>query len=153
MNVGSTGANDPLNTPIHHRSLFGGFNNLFSSNFLHNSVQGTQNSDLVTTSSSGNVDLIQAGTNTSYQFSLAQGDQLDLSQILAGAPVNQDLSNIGQYVKVIGHGPNDPGFGSGTQTVLQITGPNGQAIVHLEGSGRLNVHDLVKHDAIIPPTH
>jgi hypothetical protein len=153
VNLGTTGANDPLNVPIHHRNLFGGFGNLFSSNFLHSSGQGTQNSDLASVSSGGNVDLIQAGTNASYQFNLAQGDRLDLSQILAGAPVKQDLSNIGQYVKVIGHGPNDPGFGSGTQTVLQITGPNGQAIVHLEGSGRLNVHDLVKHDSIIPPSH
>ena len=152
MNLGTTGANDPLNTPIHHHNIFGGFNNLFSSNFLQGSGQGTQNTDFASVSTSGTVDLIQAGTN-SYQFSLAQGDKLDLSQILAGAPVNQDLSNIGQYVKVIGHGPNDPGYGSGTQTVLQITGPNGTAIVHLEGSGKLNVHELVKNDAIIPPTH
>jgi hypothetical protein len=56
-------------------------------------------------------------------------------------------------VKVIGHGPNDPGFGQGTQTVLQITGPAGQAIVHLEGSGKLDVKDLVKHDSLIPPSH
>jgi hypothetical protein len=153
VTLGATGGSDPLTTPIHHGNLFGRFDNLFSFNFLQGSGQGTQNSDLASVSTGGTVDLVQAGTNTSTLFNLAQGDKLDLSQILAGAPVNQDLSNISQYVKVIGHGPNDPGFGQGTQTVLQITGPNGQAIVHLEGSGRLNVHDLVKNDAIIPPTH
>ena len=96
--------------------------------------------------------LIQAGTHSSVPFSLARGDQLDLSQILHGAPAAQDLTNIGQFVKVLGHGPNDPSFGYGTQTVIQSSGPSDQAIVHLQGSGKLDLQDLVKHDSLIPPS-
>jgi hypothetical protein len=95
---------------------------------------------------------IQGGTHSSVPFSLARGDQLDLSQILHGAPVAQDLTNIRQFVKVLGHGPNDPSFGHGTQTVIQISGPSDQAIVHLQGSGKLDLQDLVKHDGLIPPS-
>ena len=64
----------------------------------------------------------------------------------------QDLTNIRQFVKVLGHGPNDPSFGYGTQTVIQISGPSDQAIVHLQGSGKLDLEDLVKHDSLIPPS-
>jgi hypothetical protein len=96
--------------------------------------------------------LIEAGTHSSVPFSLARGDQLDLSQILHDAPAAQDLTNISQFVKVLGHGPNDPAFGHGTKTVVQISGPSDPAIVHLQGSGKLDLQDLVKHAGLIPPS-
>jgi len=96
--------------------------------------------------------LIEAGTHGSVPFSLARGDQLDLSQILHDVPAAQDLTNIQQFVKVLGHGPNDPGFGHGTKTVVQISSPSDQAIVHLQGSGKLDLQDLVKHAGLIPPS-
>jgi hypothetical protein len=48
--------------------------------------------------------------------------------------------------------PERPAFGHGTKTVVQISGPSGQAIVHLQGSGKLNLQDLVKHAGLIPPS-
>jgi hypothetical protein len=148
-----------LTIPLDHTSLLGSLDIAFHSNFMYPSgyIYGGKDTSGSHTPASGDAVsglqwLIQGGTHSSVPFSLARGDQLDLSQILHGAPAAQDLTNIGQFVKVLGHGPNDPSFGHGTQTVIQISGPSDQAIVHLQGSGKLDLEDLVKHDSLIPPS-
>jgi hypothetical protein len=69
------------------------------------------------------------------------------------APLADDLTNIASFVKVLGSGPNDPGFGAGTKTTLEVTGLHGSAIVNLEGSGKLDLKDLLTHQTLILPTH
>ena len=54
-------------------------------------------------------------------------------------------------MKVLGSGRNDPGFGPGTKTTLVINGPDGSATVNLEGVGRLDLSDLLKHQSLILP--
>jgi hypothetical protein len=86
------------------------------------------------------------------RFNIARGDKLDLTHVLAGAPIAAgDLTNLTQFVKVVGHGPNDPGFGLGTKTTLEITGPSGSARIDLQGSGRLDLKDLLHHDSLLLP--
>ncbi|MGA7262335.1 MAG: type I secretion C-terminal target domain-containing protein, partial [Stellaceae bacterium] len=97
--------------------------------------------------------LIRAGTDFIQNFSLAQGDKLDLTKILAGAPLAHDLANLGNFVKVLGSGHNDPGFGPGTKTSLEVTGPHGSAVVNLEGVGKLELSDLLKHHSLLLPPH
>jgi hypothetical protein len=96
---------------------------------------------------------VQAGTDFVKNFDLARGDKLDLTQILAGAPLAHDLANLGNFVKVLGYGSNDPGFGAGTKTSLEVTGPHGSAVVNLEGVGRLELSDLLKHQSLLLPPH
>ena len=83
--------------------------------------------------------MVQPGSDTPQKLDLHQGGRLDLTQVLAGAPLASDLTNIGDFVKVVGHGRNDPGFGHGTKTTLEITGPNGGAVV-TRGVGTLGIH-------------
>lgn len=146
-----------MTIPLDHTSLLGSLDTAFHFIYQSKLTYGSgQTSGSHTPASGDPVSglqwLIQGGTHSSVPFSLARGDQLDLSQILHGAPVAQDLTNIRQFVKVLGHGPNNPSFGPGTQTVVQISGPSDQAIVHLQGSGKLDLQDLVKHDGLIPPS-
>ena len=138
-----------LTIPITSDHVVAPFDQTLSSGFLHGagvSLGGDQ-----TDAGTGTIYLVSAGSTEDLNFSLAAGDKLDLSQILAGAPLSSDLTNIGRFVQVIGHGPNDPGFGAGTKTVLEISGPNGSSIVNLESSGRLNLHDLLKNNTFLPP--
>jgi hypothetical protein len=98
--------------------------------------------------------LIRAGTTDFVEnFSLPQGDTLNLTEILAGAPLAPDLANLGDYVKVLGHAKNDPGFGPGTKTTLEVTGLHGSATISLEGAGKISLPDLLKHHALILPPH
>jgi hypothetical protein len=97
--------------------------------------------------------LIRAGTDFVRNFSLTGGDKLDLTQILAGAPLAHDLANLSSFVKVLGYGQNDPGFGAGTKTSLEITGLHGSAVVNLEGVGKLELGDLLKHHSLMLPPH
>ena len=69
------------------------------------------------------------------------------------APLADDLTNIAGLVKALGSGPNDPGFGAGAKTALEVTGLHGSAIVNLEGSGKLDLKDLLTHQTLILPTH
>jgi hypothetical protein len=96
---------------------------------------------------------VRAGTGYVRNFDLAQGHKLDLRHLLAGAPLAHDLANLGRFVKVLGHGDNDPGFGAGTKTALEVTGPHGTAVVNLEGVGKLDLADLLKHHALLLPPH
>jgi hypothetical protein len=95
--------------------------------------------------------LIRAGTDFVRNFSLTGGDKLDLTQILAGARLAHDLVNLSSFVKVLGYGHNDPGFGAGTKTTLEVTGPHGSAKINLEGVGKLELGDLLKHHALLLP--
>jgi hypothetical protein len=95
--------------------------------------------------------LIKAGTDFVKNFDLAQ-DKLDLTKILAGVPAHE-LANLANFVKVLGSGPNDQGFGRGTKTTLEISGPHGSALVKLEGAGKLDLQDLLKHHSLILPSH
>ncbi|MBV8337059.1 MAG: type I secretion C-terminal target domain-containing protein, partial [Alphaproteobacteria bacterium] len=95
--------------------------------------------------------LIKAGTDAVKNFSLSQ-DKLDLTNILAGVPAHE-LANLANFVKVVGHGPNDQGFGHGTNTTLEISGPYGSATVNLQGAGKLDLQDLLKHHSLILPSH
>jgi hypothetical protein len=112
------------------------------------SLQGT-----TTTGATDDPLVVQPGTNVSENFSVLQGDKLDLTQILAGAPLAADLSNIRDFVKVLGSSSNDPGYGPGTKTTLEIVGPQGTGIVNLENSGKLNLKDLLSHNSLILPPH
>jgi hypothetical protein len=95
--------------------------------------------------------IVQPATDIAHAFSLADGDRLDLTQILANASLRGDLTNIGDFVVVLGYGANDAGYGDGTKTLLSVSGPDGSAMVALEGSGRLTVDDLLRHDSLILP--
>ena len=87
--------------PLDHTSLLGSldlaFRFMYQSNFTYGSGQ-TSGSHTPASGDpvSGLQWLIQGGTHSSVPFSLARRDQLDLSQILHGAPVAQDLTNIRQ---------------------------------------------------------
>src|SRR5262249_4395145 len=59
----------------------------------------------------------------------------------------------GRFVKALGYGRNAPGFGPGTKPAFEITGPHGTAVVNLEGVGRLDLADLLKHHALLLPPH
>ena len=103
--------------------------------------------------SSGVTSVVQPGDTLQQAFDMGQGDQLDLTQVLAGAALQADLTNIADFVKVIGYGPNDAGFGAGTKTMLEIVGPNGNASVTLEGAGNLTVNDLLRNNSLVLPPH
>jgi hypothetical protein len=144
---GHTGGSDPLTTPIHPGNVIAPQD---QSKFLY--VTGTAALEPGTAGTPGDV-LVRAGTSYVQNFSIAQGDKLDLTQILAGAPLAHDLANIGQFVQVLGYGSNDPGFGAGSKTSLEVIGPHGTAIVNLEGSGKLELKDLLNHNSLLLPPH
>jgi len=116
--------------------------------FLYGSASGS-----AVSGGTGQDLVIRAGVDYVSRFSLAGGDKLDLTQILAGAPLAHDLANLGSFVQVLGAAANDPGFGAGTKTALAVTGPDGSAIVNLEGSGKLQLKDLLSHQSLVLPPH
>jgi hypothetical protein len=135
-----------LTTQLNQNNLLGGLSLSFQQGGNSGPILGgSQNQDQTL--------VVQAGSTYSESFSLSGGSQLDLTQILAGASLSHDLTNISQYVKVLGYGADDPGFASGTKTILQVTGPNGSATVNLEGSGRLSVQNLLQHNSLLLPPH
>jgi hypothetical protein len=138
---------------INQGNLLGQFDVSSTWKFLH--AEGTMTSLGATGAlgSSGNTIVVQAGGSFTEQFNIARGDKLDLSGVLAGAPIAQDLTNLSQFVKVVGHGFNDPGYGLGTKTTLEITGPGGSARIDLQGSGKLDLKDLLHHDSLLLPPH
>ena len=144
---------DPLTTPISSGSLLGSAANAFAPKFLHAAGTTPSASGPTTIVLGGNSQtaLILAGTDNVRNFNLAQGDKLDLTKILAGAPLAHDLANLSNFVQVLGHGRNDPGFGSGIKTTLEVTGPHGSAVVNLEGVGKLELSDLLKHHSLLLP--
>jgi hypothetical protein len=151
----TSGPNDPLTTAINPGHLFGPHGQPFAPRFLY--VAGVTPTEAgqpgTGTRGHGGDVLIRAGTGFVQNFSIAHGDKLDLRKILAGAPLAHDLTNIDKFVRVLGYGKNDPGFGPGTKTSLEVTGPHGSAIVNLEGAGKLELHDLLKHHSLLLPPH
>jgi hypothetical protein len=146
-----------LTIPLDHASLLGSLDSAFRSNFMDQPgpIYGRNDSAGTDTPASGDPlgglqRLIEAGTHGSVPLNPVRGDQLDLSRILHDAPVAQDLTSIAQFEKVLGHGPNDPSPGHGTRAVVQSTGPSDRAIVHVQGSGKLDLKDLLEHDGLIP---
>jgi hypothetical protein len=121
--------------------------------FLHG--DGENDNNHATSSIAGSQDpVVQTGIDTAQNFDFKHGGTLDLTQVLAGAPLSHDLTNIGNFIKVLSHSKNDPGFGGGTKTTLEITGVGGNsAVVNLESSGKLDLKDLLKNNSLILPPH
>ena len=97
--------------------------------------------------------VVQGGGSYSQQFNITAGDKLDLTHVLAGAPIAHDLTNLNQFIKIVGHGAMDPASSGGTKTTLEVTGPAGSATVNLVGSGKLDLKDLLQHSSLILPPH
>jgi hypothetical protein len=148
--MGATGLHDPSAVGIRHRDLLGHFDQ--GLRFVHGAA-GTAMSPGATGAftSAGKTIEVHAGSSYAQQFSIAGGDKLDLTSVLAGAPIAHDLTNISQFVKVLGYGSNDPGYGLGTKTMLEVTGPSGSARIDLQGSGKLDLKDLLQHDSLVLP--
>ena len=137
---------------INQGNLLGRFEDGSAWKFQHAQGSMTSPGATETLGSSGHTIVVQAGLAYSEQFVIARGDRVDLRHILAGGPITaRDLTNLNQFVKVVGHGPNDPGFGIGNKTTLEITGPGGSARIDLQGSGRLDLKDLLHHDSLLLP--
>ncbi|MFO1056572.1 MAG: hypothetical protein U1E53_06330 [Dongiaceae bacterium] len=89
--------------------------------------------------------VVQAG-NQPQSFDLANGGHIDLTKILASAPLAHDLGNIASFVKLLG------GKGSGNAT-LEIDGPSGSATVKLHHAAGINLKDLLASNTLILPPH
>ncbi len=95
--------------------------------------------------------LIGAGGSAFIQgFSASAGDRLDLTALLAGAPLAADLSNIGEFVKVVSSAA-DASFGIDTK--LTIAGLSGTASLILNGASPVTVLSLLQNKAVIFPAH
>ncbi len=81
-------------------------------------------------------------------FSMTGGDKLDLAGLLAGAPLAHDLSNLGSFLSVTGQ---TPGFISGSNTTLAVSGPGGAASLVLENSDSISVLGLLSGNALVLP--
>jgi hypothetical protein len=157
-NVAATGAATAIGrvsvlptNEISQVNLLGQFGQGSAWNFHNAEVNTTGQGATEAPGVSNNTILVQAGLSYTEQFNIARGDKLDLSHVLAGAPISQDLTGLSQFVKVVGHGPNDPGYGHGTKTTLEVTGLGGSARIDLQGSGRVDLKDLLHHDSLILP--
>jgi hypothetical protein len=89
-------------------------------------------------------------TATIGGFDPAAGDRLNLAGLLARAPLETDLANLGAFVRVVGQGPDPNG---GTDTTLSLTGPGGGASLTLVNSRAIAVADLLNDNALILPPH
>jgi hypothetical protein len=91
-------------------------------------------------------DAIQVTANTTAQtvssFSVANGDQVDLSQILSGHSLT--ASTLSQYITVAD---------SGSNTILTIAGDSGTDTVTLSGIGALSLQTLINENAFILTSH
>jgi hypothetical protein len=57
------------------------------------------------------------------------------------------------YRRAISIGGASRALGVGTKTALAVSGPGGSAIVNLEGSGKLQLSDLLSHQSLVLPPH
>jgi hypothetical protein len=90
------------------------------------------------------------GTDTISNFSLTNGDTLDLTKILSTATLAHDLSNLGSFVTLTS--VVDTAVSTGLDTKLTITG-GGSASVTLLNSGPMALTDLVSHSSLVLPPH
>ena len=138
---------------IHQGQLLGGLDRGSSWKFLHRSEGSASTAGATgTIVGSGHTLVVQGGGSYLQHFNLAAGDKLDLTHVLAGAALAHDLTNIGQFVKIVGHGAADPTSG-GTRTTLEVAGPAGKARINLVGSGKLDLKDLLQHNSMLLPPH
>jgi hypothetical protein len=72
------------------------------------------------------------------------GDQLDLRQILAGASLAHDLSNLSSFVSV---------SYSGSNTTLGVSGPGGSDTVLLSGIGAPSLQGMINNNMFVLPPH
>jgi hypothetical protein len=84
------------------------------------------------------------GTQTVFGFNPANGDQIDLSQILVGVSLTPDLSNIGNYLSVLDNGSN---------TSIFVAVPDCHDTVLLSGVGALSLQNLFNDHALYFPSH
>lgn len=95
--------------------------------------------------------LIGSGaTATIGGFDPAAGERLNLTGLLAGAPLANDLANLGAFISVVGQGPDPNG---GTDTTLSLTGPGGGASLVLVGGKAIAAADLLNDNALVLPPH
>jgi Ca2+-binding RTX toxin-like protein len=91
------------------------------------------------------------GTDTISNFTLTNGDVLDVSKILAGASLAHDLSNLSSFITT--SSIIDSAVSSGYDTKLVITGSTGTANVTLMNTGSIGLNDLVSHNSLGLPVH
>jgi hypothetical protein len=112
-------------------------------------------SDFGIVGSSGNIGFITGGTDSFSiaatpgaqsvaGFNMQYGDQLDLRQILAGASLAHDLSNLSSFVSV---------SYSGSNTTLGVTGPGGSDTVLLSGIGAPSLQGMINNNMFVLPPH
>jgi hypothetical protein len=139
--AGATGTGDPLTPPIQLTQLVGSLEQLLSSGFQQGG-QGTPSSD----PASGTTHLDVAAGTDDLRINITDSSGIDLSQILAGTSLANDLTNV--HLDVLSQGATQAG---GSRLVFEITSPSGHAVVTLESSGKLNLDDLLKNSSLIPP--
>ena len=157
---GATAAADPLTAPVNPHTTLGHLNAAFSAGFLPSttdSATGKQSAAPLASSGQTSDALAHAGAGAgvlaSLKPNLAAGDRLDLSHALAGAPLAQDLTNVGGVVAGLSQGLHPQGSSqAGRSTVEHPGAAGGQPIPQSHGSGKLDVADLLKHNPLIPPS-
>jgi hypothetical protein len=148
-------SSNPLTALLNHQTTLGRFDSTLPSSF----VQGT--SDTAMTSQSTGTALSQdpltqllahAGKMTATKPGLASADHLDLGSALTGVPLSQDLTNVGKVVSALTHGQIAQGIGHGAKTALDTAGSAVQPVPHAQGTGKVDITQLVKPDTLIPPS-
>ena len=91
------------------------------------------------------------GTDTIGNFTLTNGDALNLTQILAGVSLAHDLSNLGSFVALTSVA--DASVSSGFDTSLTITGASSTAHVTLLNTGSVTLTSLVASNSLVLPPH
>lgn len=95
--------------------------------------------------------VISPGANADITgFSLADGDRLDVTRLLHGGGIGDDLANVGLYVSVTGSTTDAAGL---IDTSLSINGPSGSASLTLSGTAAISVLDLLQNNALIVPSY
>jgi hypothetical protein len=115
-------------------------------------IGGSQPSQATLTAQPNETFMIGKGANALIEnFSIANGDTLDVRALLNGVSLAADLSNLGSFVSITGT-TADP-FGNGTDTNVSVSGPGGSAVLSLQGSGAIKLSDLESGNALKLPPH
>src|ERR1051326_7638454 len=112
---------------------------------------GPFSDDLVVLARPGQTFRIEPGANAFIgDFSIAAGDSLNLIDVLAGVPLEHDLSNLGSFLNVTGQTSS---AGDLWNTTLAALGLHGTASLVLGSSDAMSVLDLLNGHALILPAH
>lgn len=115
-------------------------------------IGGSQPGQTTITAQTNETFMIGNGANALIEnFSIANGDTLDMRALLNGASLAADLSNLGSFVSITGT-KADP-FGNGTDTNVSVSGPGGSASLSLQGSGAVTLSQLENGNALKLPQH